>query len=326
MFTKLLVPLDRSPLAEQALGQAAAIARESQAEIDLVLVHQPLPFAGFGDAPWFAEQWTAEHKYLESIADDLESGASVSVSHAVIRGATVETICQRAWDIDADLIVMTSHGRTGLSRAWLGSVADGVLRNSAVPVLMLRPMDTKKDRLAAHRLFSRVLVPLDGSAVAADILSPALALARCSGAHVSLLRIVQPVPLMTLDVGMPFTYPPVIQDDSATDRLVSEAKAQLDAVVRQFASQGNPSADAHVVVAAHVAQGILDFAHSHETDVIAMSTHGRGASRFLMGSVADKVLRGSGLPMLLHRPIEVIENADAAEASSLAQTPALTAV
>src|SRR5678816_2559690 len=94
MFRRLLVPLDRSPLAEQAIGQAAAIARASHAEIDLVLVHQPLPFAGFGDAPWNAEQWSDEHKYLEEIVDELESGASVVATHAVLTGEVVEMICK----------------------------------------------------------------------------------------------------------------------------------------------------------------------------------------------------------------------------------------
>jgi nucleotide-binding universal stress UspA family protein len=305
MFRKLLVPLDRSPLAEQAVGQAAAIARASHAEMDLVLVHQPLPFAGFNDEPWNAEQLNDEEKYLQWIAGELASGASVTATHAVVRGEAVDSICQRAWDVDADLIVMTSHGRTGMSRAWLGSVADGVLRHSAIPVLMLRSVETKADRLSAHHLFKHILIPLDGSALAADILSPASALARSSGARVTLLRVVQPVPLMMVDVDMAFAYPPFVQDDAATAQLVEEATQQLDEASRRLAEETGVAVDMHVVVAAHIAQAVMDFASGHAVDVIAMSTHGRGASRFLLGSIADKVLRGSGLPMLLQRPIGV---------------------
>jgi len=309
MFTRLLVPLDRSPLAEQAIGQAAVIARAAQAEIDLVLVHQPLSFEGFADAPWSAEQWNDEHKYLESIVDELTSGPSVPATRAVLRGETVEMICQRAWDIGADLIVMTSHGRTGVSRAWLGSVADGVLRRSSIPVLLLRPVETKTERHAAHHPFKRMLVPLDGSALSTDILSSAISLARCSGARVTLVRVVQPVPVMTLDAGIPYAFSPLAQDYGLTDRLLADANAQLEELARRYTGEGNVTFDAQAVLAGYVAQGIIDFARSHETDVIAMSTHGRGASRLLMGSVADKVLRGSGLPMLLHRPIEVNESA-----------------
>lgn len=323
MFRKLLVPLDRSALAEQAVGQAAAIARASHAAIDLVLVHQPLPFAGFNDEPWNAEQWGDEEKYLEWIAGELASGAGVPVAHAVIRGEAVDSICKQAWEVDADLIVMTSHGRTGLSRAWLGSIADGVLRHSAVPVLMLRPIESKSDRLAAHKLFKHVLVPLDGSALANDILSSASSLARCTGARLTVLRVVQPVPLMTVDVDMAFAYPPFVQDDDATAHLVEEAKQQLDEVSRRLAEETGIKVEAHVVVAAHIAQAILDFASGHAVDVITMSTHGRGASRFLLGSVADKVLRASGLPMLLHRPIGVSGVVAAPKTSSASAKPVL---
>ena len=89
MFRQLLVPLDRSPHAEQAVGQAAAIARAARAQLDLVLVHEPLPFAGFRDAPWNEEQLVGEQKYLERMERDVVAGATISVSHNVMRGAVV---------------------------------------------------------------------------------------------------------------------------------------------------------------------------------------------------------------------------------------------
>jgi nucleotide-binding universal stress UspA family protein len=118
-----------------------------------------------------------------------------------MRGGVVEMICQRAHDVDADLIVMTSHGRTGLSRMWLGSVADGVIRRSSVPVLLLRPVENENRHAAAH-VFKKILVPLDGSAVGADALPPAQALAHLSGARLVLLRVVQPVPMILVDAGV----------------------------------------------------------------------------------------------------------------------------
>jgi nucleotide-binding universal stress UspA family protein len=323
MFKKILVPLDRSSLAEQAVGQAVALARASHAEIDLVTVHQPLLLGGSGDASWNAEQWDDERKYLESIVEELASGASVSATHAVVRGHTVDMICKRAWDVDADLIVMTSHGRTGLSRAWLGSVADGVLRHSSLPVLMLRPIETRADRLAAHRLFEHVLVPLDGSTLAVEILSAATALARTCNARTTLLRVVEPVPVVSLDSSVPYSFQPSVHDRAATDALVEEAKRQLDELARWLAVPGSATVDAHVVLADHVAQGIIDYARAHHVDAIAMSTHGRGASRFLLGSVADKVLRASGLPLLLHRPIAVSKSLEGIESSSAVQSPTL---
>jgi nucleotide-binding universal stress UspA family protein len=319
MFKKILVPLDRSPLAEQAVGQAVALARASHAEIDLVAVHQPIPFAGL-DASWNAEQLDDERKYLESIATEMSSGGSVSVTHAILHGEAVDMICQRAWDVDADLVVMTSHGRTGLSRSWLGSVADGVLRRSSIPVLMLRPVETKADRLAAHRLFSHLLVPLDDSTLAIEILSSATALARSCNARMTLLRVVEPVPAVSFDITVPYSYQPLVRDQAATDGLVQDAQRQLDEIARWLRGAENNTVDAQVIIADHVAQGIIDFAHGHNVDVIAMSTHGRGASRLLLGSVADKVLRAGELPMLLHRPIAVSKSFEAVESAGEAQT------
>ncbi len=307
MFKSILVPLDGSALAEEAIGISAAIARASAAAIDVTLVHQPFPFAGFNDGPWNAEQWKDEEKYLASTAVEIETGAAVPTTHAVVSGECVEMICARAHDVRADLIVMTSHGRTGISRAWIGSVADGVIRRSAVPVLMLRAAKTKGARRAPRKLFKRVLVPLDGSALAASALGPACDLARCNDARLFLLRVVQPVPLIITDVGMPYAATPFIPDDAATRPLVAEAKKEMAAAVSSLAERGVTDVKSEVVVDPRIAQAIIDAAHAHEVDAIAMSTHGRGMSRLVMGSVADKVIRASGLPVLLRRPVTVTE-------------------
>ena len=310
MFRQILVPLDRSALAEQALGRAASLARASHAAVDVALVHEPLPFAAYNDIPWHAEQWRDEQRYLDTIVQELVSGAAVSVSHNVLRGAAVDMICQRAREIDADLIVMTSHGRTGLNRFWLGSVADAVIRRSGIPVLVLRPIEnaTRRD---ATKPFSKILVPLDGSALAADALESAISLAKCSAARLVLLRVVQPVPLIGMEAGLPYAYAAPVPDQIATEGLANEARRELADVARRLRIESGLDVEPFVVIASNVAQGIIDFARGQDVDAIAMSTHGRGASRLLLGSVADKVLRASGLPMLLHRPVEVAVSADA---------------
>lgn len=325
MFKKLLVPLDRSPLAEQAIGTAATIAKASHADIDLILVDQTLSVGGFADAPWGGDQRDDNDEYLETIAKEVTSGASVSATHATLRGNPAEMICRRALDVNADLIVMTSHGRTGFSRAWLGSIADGVLRHSSVPVLMLRPVEGKSTRLGTPHPFKHVLVPLDGSAFATDALSTASALARCSGARLTLLRVVQPVPLIAPDAGMPLVYPPLVEDDTATKHLEHEAQDDLTELAHRFTKEAGVAIDSQVIVAGHVAQAIIDFAGGYDVDVIVMSTHGRGASRLFVGSVADKVLRASGLPILLRRPVGVAEMPLLTSAESIAkQLPALS--
>jgi len=300
VFKRLLVPLDGSPLAEQSLGQAAALARATGAEIDLVTVHRAA-YDGYGEAPVNDAQWNSEHRYLEAVASDLATGASLRVSHSMLTGDPEEMICRRAADTNADLIVITSHGRTGFSRTWFGSVADGLVRRSTAPVLILRPIAGDARRSAAHHLFNHLLVPLDGSALAAGILPTVVDLARCGNARITLLGVVQPIPTATYEPVSLLPFPILTRDDSVTNELVAAARAELTELSSRLSAEGAGSIEAQVVVAGNIAQGIVEFARSHDVDLIAISTHGRGTSSYFVGNVADKVLRASGLPMLLRR-------------------------
>lgn len=322
MFRKLLVPLDRSPLAEQAVGQAVAIAKRSNAGIDLVLVHVPTPIDGLTDDEFYGRQWRDELDYLGSIAKEIEVGSNIVSTFAAPEGDVVDEICRRAIEVDADLVVMTTHGRTGLSRAWLGSIADGVMRHAKMPVLMLRPVEGKTSTHVSHGVFRHLLVTLDGSSLSEEILSPALALAKAEGARVTLLRIIPPVPVVLPDAGFIASYSPSIPDTALTQAIVDEAKAHLTILSRNVAAQ-DFEVDAHVMVSSHVANAIIDFSVTHGVDLVALSTHGRGASRFVMGSVADKVIRASRLPVLLQRPVGA-RNVErlSSDAMNVAESPA----
>jgi nucleotide-binding universal stress UspA family protein len=325
MFTKLLVPLDRSPLAEEALSRAAALARRCQAVLDVVLVHEPFPHVPYSSPIWREADLARDQQYIEQIWRELTTGADLAVTCAVVEGEAAETICERAKDVRADLIVMTTHGRTGLSRAWLGSVADSVMRHSSIPVLMLHPLATAREHLTPPPPFAHVLVPLDGSDVAADILETAAELARAYGAKVTLLRVTPPVPLiLPMDPGMPMVFGPIIPDETETAGLAADMKKQLVNIARQLHESASVRVEVDVCVNEHTAEAINDFAAQHGVDLVAMSTQGRGASRLLLGSVADKVLRSSGLPVLLRRS-ERAEDSDAAmtEESVREQLPAL---
>ena len=326
MFRKLLVPLDESDLAEMAIGRAAAIARGSGAAIDLVLAHQPL-LTHLDDPTWNDKEKARQRAYLEKIARELETGSGVTATFAVIHALPVDVICERARDSNADLIVMTSHGRTGWSRAWIGSVADGVMRQSAVPVLMLRPMTRKADPRAVQIGFRRILVPLDGSVESREILAPVADLARSSSASVSLLRVVEPVRLFGAEIGVPLAYMPAMVDDRATEQVVAAAQHELDDAAAELTRRGITVIEKAAVVSPAVAPAIVDYARDRKIDVIGMSTHGRGMSRLFIGSVADKVRRGAEVPMLLLRPRRVRErDAALSDASVAAQLPAIAGV
>jgi len=299
MFTKLVVPLDQSSLAEDALGRAVALVRATGASLDLVLVHDPFSFSGFADVPADTKRWADEEAYLERIVHELESGASIKASHEVIKGAPVETICQHAQDIGADLIVMTSHGRTGFSRAWLGSVADGVIRQAGIPVLLLRSTEASRpDRL--ERLFEHVLVPIDASTVSEQIIDDALSIARAGNGHITLLHVVRPIPIVLPAYGGMPMEAPTVPDMVATEAIAAAARERIGALATRV-SQG-VDVNTAVVIDGRVAQAILDFAAQTSADLVALTTRGRGASRLIVGSTADKILRGSTLPVLVNRP------------------------
>lgn len=304
MFKKILVPLDQSTLAEQALGTAQAIAQAAHGEIGLVLARRVPPYDGDLAASWRDVRDPEEVAYVRRIADEIARGSRVVVDGTVATGKPVETICRRAREIDADLIVMTSHGRTGFSRAWLGSVADGVVRAASTPVLMLRAVDdtTVVGHGRAMPLFHRILVPLDGSSTSSSVLPAAAAMAQAGRADLILLRIIAPVPIYVFDPQVP-AYPTSIEDPDATKEWAADAEGALATLAADLQHEYAIKTETIVETAGDAARTILEVAKTHDADLIAMTTHGRGASRLVLGSVTDKVLRGAHLPMLLYHPV-----------------------
>lgn len=299
MFNRILVPIDNSALAEQALPTAIALAQRSGAPLALVCVHRTEPAAGYADAPWNAGRRSSEQSYVDGIADEVRRGTGLVVNSVLASGEPTRAICTQARELSADLIVMTSHGRTGISRAWLGSVTDGVVRESCVPVLLLQPQ--AKNRAALPRAFKRVLVPLDGSAESEMVLDAAGALAKSDGGRMVLLEIVVPVPLVIPDATIGYAAPLFVPDFEATQEVIALAQQRLEATARRVEAEGY-EVDRHVVASEFAGPAILAAAREYSADAIAMTTTGRGASRLIIGSVADAVLRGTSLPLLLYRP------------------------
>jgi nucleotide-binding universal stress UspA family protein len=300
MFNRLLVPLDGSPLAEQAVGQAMAISRACGASVDLLFVHEPGPFENVrSDAPGGGEWATQAERYLKALGEELGTSTGARVTHTVLQGDPARVICDRAADVD--LIVMTSHGRTGLSRAWLGSVADAVMRHAKTPVLILRPLGgATAHRGEAHQVFKHILIPLDG--LSTEIVPPAIALAKCGNARVTLLRIVQPLPQIAVDASVPYLAVSGALDPSATKEISDAAREQIAGIARRLHDDTGLETTSRVIVDSQVATSILAFAEANEIDVIAMSSHTGAVSRLFLGSVADKVARGSEVPVLVYKP------------------------
>lgn len=305
MYRLLLVPLDGSVFAEHALATAATIAKRTKATLLLARVHLPI---GYGELAG-VEQWERdtrrdETEYLLRIAATLEREHGVKVRTVLLNEPVTQALCRRAHDERVDLIVMCTHGHTGFSRAWLGSVADGVARNAEVPVLMLRPRDPQATARieAPERLFESAVIALDGSSLSETVLEPAAALATVMESSVTLLRVVEPVVVRSVDYPLPYPLPLGIDDREGTERAMQHADAYVEGVVQRLRL-----AHPRLVVCGQVRRGtgaaatILDVARQTNAGLVAMATHGRGMSRLLVGSVADKVLRGSDAAVLLFR-------------------------
>jgi len=314
MLQTILAPIDGSALSQRALPLAIGIARRADAWLRLALVHltdtAPDHLNGIlvEHADWDAQIRRRERAYVEGLAERMRSGGAATTAALVdepdkSRRALVVSrdrliaaaLNRHAAAINADLIVMTTHGRGGVSRMVLGSVAGQLVRRMTTPVLLVRPCGAAENP-ACEQGFGHVLIALDGSPLAEHALGAALALGAPDRTVYTLFRAVDPL-------VAEHTIPPYAVGLSGAEyrRLRDDALAYLARVAGRL----RPHA-VHVrtrLVVAEPARAIRDYAHEHAVDLIAMATHGRGAvARLVMGSVADQVVRSAGAPVLLVRP------------------------
>ena len=300
-FRSIVVPLDGSAFAEQALPVAIEIAQTARANVRLVLVHQTASVLkdrrDTGDLSTKARlaALKAERAYLRQVAARVKELTGTKVTGVTLHGPVAATLREHIDLTRADLIVMTTHGRGALERAWLGSVADALLRTVEVPMLLIRPRAETPP--AARLKVSRILVPLDGSALSEQVLPPALAMARLLGAELSLVQLVEPVEL-------PGEFPLGSGgfDPRLTTLMEEQAKDYVDGLARTLRTGGLRVSGASGVTPS-VVSGLLELAHDPDVGMVALATHGHGGlRRALLGSVADKLIRGSDRPVLVCRP------------------------
>ena len=292
-FTRILVPLDGSELAEQALPFARQLL-SGGGSLHLVMIHGPATWVGVDAAMTMTMADEANRAvavaYLESVAAPFR-GQGIDVVTGVRQGDVAETLSGWAEELGADVIVMTTHGRGGFSRFWLGSITDRVVRIARTPVLCLKP--------SVHEAqISLVLIPLDGSELAEGAIDLGLAAARQLGAAVELVRVVDPTAqVWTGPLGVPIAVVP----DSLV-KLKLDAHRYLDAL-RDDIGVGGPALTGAVITAPDTANAISEHARARGAGMVVMVSHRSGwLERTVLGSVTDKVLRSEVGAVLVRRP------------------------
>ena len=300
MYRNILVPVDGSPFSREAVLHGLRLAAQSGAILRLVRVGTSATITvgpdGFASAnERLREIHSAELAELYSIAAECRAHSTVNVTASIQYGPIADTLIGYAKRQKVDLIVMRSHGRKGFARAWFGSVADALIRESGIPVLVVKASSVATG-LEGGLVFNRILVPLDGSLLAEQSIEPAVALARINGAAITLLKVVTPSQQrsskeLASSIG------------AASAGEVSNAQRYLDTCLGPDL-QRSVSVTRRVIVADDVAATILSAAESMEADLVAIATHGRGAiARVTNGSVADRVVRESPVSTMVIHPV-----------------------
>jgi nucleotide-binding universal stress UspA family protein len=304
MIRSVLVPLDGFPLSEHALPVAAKIAHRAGGKLHLARVHNPLPLP-HGAGPGFVDEIDLTYKnrencYLTDVVRRLGHRPSLPITTELLDGDTAAEVGRRAADFD--LVVMTTHGRGPLGRLWLGSVADELIRVLPVPLLLLRPQQGPAD-FSREPACKQMVLALDGTTMAEQILEPALEVGALLSSSFRIVRVVKPTLVGDYippgDASQVMTASLYARLTELQRQLEAEAHSYLETIAGRLAKRG-VAVETRVLVDDQPAQGILS---QTDADMIALATHGRhGLRRMLLGSVADKLVRACGAPLLLYRP------------------------
>lgn len=295
MYTRILIPLDGSKTAEKVIPCARSLSRCLDRPVELLSVipiatmtsHVAAERARYLDAI-IAEQEHRSRLYLENIACDFPGAA---VKCTVKRGNPAEAIIESAALDKETLITMATHGRSGIKRWLLGSVAEKVLRGTPNATLLVRT----HDEVNTEKLDS-ITVPLDGSKLAESILPIVTTIAKLMNLEIILFRAYE---LPASAYYGKEDYLPNYEELKAQVKI--EVQSYLNKQIEELKSHGIENASLFITEGAGPEE-IIGYAHERPNTLIAMCTHGRsGLRRWVLGSVTEKVVRHSGDPVLVMR-------------------------
>jgi nucleotide-binding universal stress UspA family protein len=288
MYKKILVPLDGSELAEVALPAAEKLAGQLGSEITLVYVNE--------STKRLEKDTDLIPAYLRKIVESVKE-RDIQVKSVILSGNPAEQIVEYADAENIGLIVMATHGQSGIRRWPLGSIADKVVRATTRTVLLIRargPRPQVREYVTPHK----VLVPLDGSKEGEAIIPYIEEIASRIKLEVILLQVLaRGYGFLSYDVDLTAEQ---MESDEAS------AAAYLNRVASRLKAKGMAVITAAIlserIEPSNPAEEIIRFADEQQVDVTAMTTHGRsGVGRQVFGSVAERILREGNTPLMLVR-------------------------
>jgi nucleotide-binding universal stress UspA family protein len=289
-INEIMIPLDGSKEAESVLPYVRDLAPKFSSRVHILGV-------GIGRKTRRVNRLLED--YIERIANELHS-QNVKVEPVVRYGIAADKILDYSLEIEVDLIIMATHGRSGITRWWMGSVAEKVISGATAPVLLVQSK-RRRTAVAADKPASihKILAPLDGSDVGESALLYAEALAASSQATVNLIQVVSPPGTVEANLlGGP--------DWRKFVKAMRDAgENYLKSIAERF--KGKDVKVTYEVLTGDPADKIVEYAADKGVSLIAMSTHGRtGLARWVLGSVADKVIHGARIPVLLVRSPKMV--------------------
>ena len=299
MYKTIMVPTEGTGFDREAIRVALRLATKSDAVIHLVRVMKTSPLIGVApgsDGVAMVSEAAGvtrdrELSELYMLAAECREMTTATIVTALEDGPVADVLEAYAARVSPDVIVISSHGRHGFARLSLGSVTDSLVRNSHVPVLVVKPEPSYLNPHAAER-FDQVVIPLDGSTLAEQIVEPAIRLARLEEAELVLLQVMS------------------AQDEDVSTNLSKAwwedglpiAHAYLNRIAARIRLHGL-SVSTDIVIGTSVADAIGSFAKSRRARLVAIATHGRsGLRRAVRGSVADELMRNAGMSLLVMHP------------------------
>jgi len=300
MYTTIMVPTDCSGFDREAIRVALRLAEQSPAKVHLVRVSASASFFGMAatdglviSAETLQKELDTELAELHALAAECRMITTAAVTTSLEQGPTADALAGYANRHHADLIVMSTHGRSGLARLSLGSVTDSLVRLTTIPVLVVKPPRSYLNPQVAGA-FKRIVVPLDGSSLAEQILARIATLAEMEGSELTLLYVLKPRTYSQEQIQDPLL--------PWWERDIASAQAYLFPMAAKLRRRGF-TVSSDIVIGEDVPEKIAEFARCEKADLIAIATHGRGGlSRVIHGSVADALMKSARTSVFVFHP------------------------